>query len=128
MGARGTSSGSPARTATRDVGTVTAAEAEAADIGVSPAVAEAMRVQWMADGVLNRPDDVVLWRRLAVAGWVTEAGRRGLYAEDATYDVLEWRRDSDEEYAGAVRVGDEVVDLVVWRGTVHVCGDGRYEL
>ena len=84
-------------------------------------------VYWIPDEVLDRPVDVVLWRRLAVAGWITAAGRRGFYAEDVTYDVLDWRRDSDDDYAGTVRLLGETFDLVANDGIVRICHDYRYD-
>jgi len=77
--------------------------------------------------VLTRPPDIVLWRRLAVAGWITEAGRRGLRAEDVTYDVLDWRRDDDDSYAGTVRIRDNLLDLIGDGGIVRVCAEWRYD-
>ena len=88
---------------------------------------DAASVQWASDGVLTRPPDIVLWRRLAVAGWITEAGRRGLRAEDVTYDVLDWRRDDDDSYAGTVRIRDNLLDLIGDGGIVRVCAEWRYD-
>lgn len=93
-------------------GQMATAQPEAYHGGPSAAVKDALRVSWVADAVVTRPDDIVLWRRLAVADWITEAALHDLYAEDVTYEVLEWRRDSDD---------------VACRGSVQVCVDSRYD-
>ncbi len=72
-------------------------------------------------------DGAPWWPAVATSPWLRQAGLLGLAAEDCTFEVIDWLRDGDREYAGSVRVGSNVFDLLVDAGgCVRVAPEGHY--
>lgn len=66
------------------------------------------------------------WPPVATAAWLEQAARCGIAATDCTAEVIDWIRDSDDSYAGSVRVGRDIVDLIVDGDGVRVGAEDRY--
>lgn len=84
---------------------------------------------WIGVPLDRRQPSSPQWWTVATAGWLRAALARGVIGAECTFDVIDSRRDADPEYAGSVRIGDQMLDLLLDEaGCVRVCDDGRYHL